>query len=537
MYPLGVVIRLTSPGSRGSTLLWTVAAIAGATALLLEIALVLPRTFDDAFITFRYGLNLSSGFGLLWNPGEAPVEGFSSILGVIVSAASIAAGVYPLITAKLIGAASALTTLALILYLGNALRTRERLVAAALLLLSPDVAYHAISGMENAWVLPLVTYLVIRHLELESFSAKTFAFVGTILLLSCLLRPEGHLFAIVFGGLHAWRLCRGEVSGRSFWILAGPLLIGLTVLHVARFAWFGSLLPNTYYAKHTGGGLLETVLTGTLYLGERFVPVYGVLWVLAIWAALGRGTALSRVHLALLVAFPAYVLSVGGDDPTFGGARLLLPILPIIWIVAAQHATSVFRGWASTGAGLLAIAVLGAAVNAVWYFDTARGLYQLTALSTNIPSTIIAADTAHIRALLKPEWLPLSTYLAGVVAPNEHIALPWAGRVPFETRLPTIDLLGLNDRHIASQPKRQRGTDVKYDAEYVLARHPRVICDNFQLRGMQISDFGGMTDAQLHALGAIKIGQRELLRSPALASRYVVDPRAPSPGCFIRIGP
>lgn len=526
----------TPPRSRRSALIWAAVAVASATTLLLEIALVFPRTFDDAFITFRYGLNVSNGFGLLWNPGEAPVEGFSSTLGVIVAAASITAGVYPLITAKVIGAASALTTLALILYLGNALRTRERLMAVALLLLSPDVAYHAISGMENAWVLPLMTYLVIRHLELESFTAKTCAFVGTVLFLLCLLRPEGHLIAAVFGGLHAWRLRRGEVTARAFWIWAGPLLIALTVLHVARFAWFGSLLPNTYYAKHTGGGLLETLLTGTLYLGERFFPVYGLFWVVAIWAALRSGTAPSRVHLALLAAFPAYVLVVGGDDPTFGGARLLLPILPVIWILAAQYATSVSRHWGSAVAGLLAIAVLGAAVNAVWYYNTARGVYQLTALSNDIPSTIIAANTAHIRALLRPEWLPLSTYLAGVVAPNEYIALPWAGRVPFETGLPTIDLLGLNDRHIASQQKRQRGIDVKYDAAYVLSRRPRVICDNFRLRGMQVSDFGGMTDAQLHALGAIKVGQRQLLRSPALASQYVVDPSAPSPGCFIRVG-
>ena len=32
---------------------------------------------DDAFISFRYA---AAGHGLTWNPGEAPVEGYSNFL-------------------------------------------------------------------------------------------------------------------------------------------------------------------------------------------------------------------------------------------------------------------------------------------------------------------------------------------------------------------------------------------------------------------------------------------------------------------------
>lgn len=512
-----------------ATLTLTFAAV-----LLAQFALVFVNWFDDTFITFRYGQHLAEGLGLRWNPGEAPVEGFTSTLGVLVAAASVSAGVYPLLTAKLIGVIAALVTLGLILHAGHSLTLRERTLAAGLFLMSPDVAYHSISGMENAWLLPIVTYLAIRHMDLSSFSARTMAGVGAALLGLCLLRPEGHLICGLFLAWHAWRCHRQELSPRLFWMLAVPVLAGLVLLHGARLVWFGSLLPNTYYAKHAGGSFLDSLLTGTVYLGSRFFHVYGVFWMLAMWAALRSPTAASRVHLAMLVAFPLYVLKVGGDDPSFGGARLLLPILPIIWLGAAKFSASItFTRVAAAGA-ILALVGFGAAVNVVWYVGTTRALYNQSGLSTRVPEAIMAANRKHVRELVAPTPLPMSEYLLATIAPDEYISLPWAGRIPFETRLLTIDLLGLNDRHIAQLPKPERGIDVKYDAAYVLARGPKIICENVRVHGLDIGALAGLTDAELHARGAIKVGQRALLRSPVLAQGYVIDLMSPEPGCFIR---
>src|SRR5438874_2279905 len=36
--------------------------------------------FDDAMISMRYAKNLAHGAGLVWNPGEAPVEGYTNFL-------------------------------------------------------------------------------------------------------------------------------------------------------------------------------------------------------------------------------------------------------------------------------------------------------------------------------------------------------------------------------------------------------------------------------------------------------------------------
>ena len=42
--------------------------------------------FDDAMISMRYAKNLADGNGLVWNPGEDPVEGFTNPLWVIFMA-------------------------------------------------------------------------------------------------------------------------------------------------------------------------------------------------------------------------------------------------------------------------------------------------------------------------------------------------------------------------------------------------------------------------------------------------------------------
>src|SRR6185436_5794749 len=43
--------------------------------------------FDDAMISMRYAKNLADGFGLRWNPGAAPVEGYTNFLWTLYMAA------------------------------------------------------------------------------------------------------------------------------------------------------------------------------------------------------------------------------------------------------------------------------------------------------------------------------------------------------------------------------------------------------------------------------------------------------------------
>jgi len=50
---------------------------------------------DDAFISFRYSVNLAHGQGLVFNPGMERVEGYSNFLWVLMLAALDVVGLAP----------------------------------------------------------------------------------------------------------------------------------------------------------------------------------------------------------------------------------------------------------------------------------------------------------------------------------------------------------------------------------------------------------------------------------------------------------
>ncbi|MCS6835322.1 MAG: hypothetical protein NZ750_04810 [Anaerolineae bacterium] len=45
--------------------------------------------FEDSMISMRYAWNFVQGHGLVWNVGEAPVEGYTNFLWVLVMASQI----------------------------------------------------------------------------------------------------------------------------------------------------------------------------------------------------------------------------------------------------------------------------------------------------------------------------------------------------------------------------------------------------------------------------------------------------------------
>jgi hypothetical protein len=80
--------------------------------------------------------------------------------------------------------------------------------------------------------------------------------------------------------------------------------------------------------------------------------------------------------------------------------------------------------------------------------------------------------------------IKLGRHLAATRSPDTVIAVPSAGAIPFYSRLPTIDMYGLNDAHIAHSPfpAGAPGRMMKWDSEYVLSRNPDVIVMNLGYR-------------------------------------------------------
>src|SRR5215472_10857237 len=93
--------------------------VLASTGMLIVAALAVPFSrlppLDDAYITFRYARHLAEGYGLgAWNHTGEHVEGYSSLLWTLVLAGAARLGVDLRMASKLLGAAAALTVLAVL---------------------------------------------------------------------------------------------------------------------------------------------------------------------------------------------------------------------------------------------------------------------------------------------------------------------------------------------------------------------------------------------------------------------------------------
>src|SRR5215471_13513339 len=130
---------------------WSVLALA--TAGYLIACYQLQRVIaDDAYISFRFARNLAEGYGLVWNIGGEPVEGYTDPLWVFLLSGVCRLGfdiekIYPWLA---IGATLGTIVLILNLVQPKAGRVHPWVTAIVAFYLSDRyAATHTVSGMET----------------------------------------------------------------------------------------------------------------------------------------------------------------------------------------------------------------------------------------------------------------------------------------------------------------------------------------------------------------------------------------------------
>ena len=339
-----------------------------ATAFGVVRAARLSWTGDDAYITFRYARHLVDGHGLVYNVGER-VEGYSNFLWTLWCALGLRLGVSAESWANAWSIACYAATIALLALLtvqrrrdargGAPLGVWGALPAAALLAASHrEWAVFATSGLETSMftLLVVVGYAAcvqaLRAMRRNDASTQGAAdpatrwivIAGVIEGLVCLSRPDGARFAVVTGAFLLWSL-RSPRRVLGYAIAVAALVVPYAIW---KLAYYGDLLPNTFYAKSAarawlGQGLLYIGLYAREYwaLSAGFVAAVGV-WVAGAFTgprgassaenAPDGGTAAAwRPALALAVVIGVadliYVAWVGGD---FMNARFLIPTTPFL---------------------------------------------------------------------------------------------------------------------------------------------------------------------------------------------------------------
>jgi hypothetical protein len=457
----GLVWRAAAPrlrsiaSSRRNWLWWLVASIAVGLALALDRA----SLFDDAFISFRYAANWLDGHGLVFNPGE-PVEGYTNFLWVVVVGAVAAVTGIEL---PAVGLALSLVCFAANLVVVTRIArqltpTAPVPLATCLLAVQYTFTSFGTTGMETGAASLLVN---LGALALVSGGGPSkAALAGLALVLAALTRPDHAIFygaggiAVVAVAAPAnWWRRPGEVARRIAPLAlayAAPLLL-YAVYAAWKLSFYGSMLPNTYFAKSADTPYWDQ---GLLYAAMFFLDSH--FWILAIlfavWLASrspNEGTARLRVFAGLAVPlYTLYVIRVGGD---FMHGRFFVSLMPLLALAAEQlvwmwRDRRPGRSWQL--AALLAFTIGGGAFfdgsEMRWYVVDERRYYPLTQLYPPV------VDHANYRA-----GIVLGKLEATGVLP--HIATSGVGMVGYYSRLPVIDRVGLTDKTVAHQPLAKRG--------------------------------------------------------------------------------
>jgi hypothetical protein len=488
----------------------------------------------------------------VWNPGEKPVEGYTTFLWAAIHAPFIAAGISPLLVSKIISAFSGIILIIFVLSPFNLVIQTGiwRIALAIMVAICPALLFYCQSGMETFFFMTLIllgTFLWISS-RLSENRLRYVVGASIILGIAALTRPEGLL---VFGTTWLIDLCqtrrRGLLSGRWWHGLVQyslPFLVIWAPYFLWRFHYYGYFFPNTYYAKYSGNRLRNLPL-GFLYIGKAFTSY--LVMPLAFMIGMASSTSvnadgrLREISSIRKIIFPLsilasvyifYVLWMGGDDTSaFPSVRLIVPVLPIIWLALFTFCEATVKGTSRLRQALLATALLALSLFAwtsdgfMLLKDANPGLRSVNTVRANLE--LIYGKARHLGDESPGE---LALWVHKVTDSKALIAVPFAGRIPYYADRPAIDTLGLNDVHIAHMAPLQGGFDVKMDPEYVLSRHPILIVVNvkrcYWYQQCSFTEAGGWKLGDEHFL--------ELLRN---RSDYSLVDRVPGSICVFEYHP
>lgn len=466
--------------------------LAACAALVVRALSFYPFMADDAFISLRYAERLVDGHGLTWTDGVR-VEGYSNLLWVLACALLGKLGVDLVVAARVLGMGATLATVAVLAW---TCRARPLLACGAALAgfaLAGPIAAWSMAGLEQpmlalwlalglSFALPLVDDSVADG---PSRPGTAGVFFG----LAALTRPDGLLFG---AGVGVVLLVSGRPRADRFRQLlrfAAPIAALIAAQLAFRLVYYRDFIPNTGHAKLALSP--AHVVRGSFHVWDGLVASRSIFLVVGLAFVLctirKRQTRLALFATPMLV-WLGYLALVGGD--IFPAWRQFVPALvPAALLVGEGVAVALDGG-------------------STWRWVVAVVLANAFFLGVH--------DQKHDKRLAfakseRWEWdgEVVGRFLADAFSAKAPLlAVDPAGAVPYFSRLPALDMLGLNDRFLATHPPADFGQTTSIGHElgngpYVLEQRPDLILfclpegnDKPCFRsGRELLDLNGFRDA------------------------------------------
>lgn len=420
--------------------------------------------FDDAMISMRFAKNFANGYGLLWNPGEPPVEGFTNLLWTLymslwhllrVPESKICLVIQ--ITDVIVQIASICLTHGI----SEKIFGKGKLVALLPPLLTAfyyPLNFWSLGGMEVGvlsllllWIASIVQRLIGNRNEDsdQSSAASQPGMARTALLvplayflfwIAIFVRMDSAvplLASIVFlfcfdAGRRMQHLIQGGIA----------LLSSLGLLEVLRLAYYHDLLPNTYYLKVTGFPVLSRIAQGAFNLYTFVLKSNPWFFAIAAFGLFKFKAEKFVLYLAAIVLGQfAYSVYVGGDAWESTGNRYITQAMPLFFIIFACGIQALSQiqlnnprldKWPGRIAAVIACVSLLS-------FNNVGGLKYLFLLE---PHESYGPNMVR---------LELGLALRKVVRENGHIAATLCGILPYFADRNCIDMLGKCDPVVAKE--------------------------------------------------------------------------------------
>jgi arabinofuranosyltransferase len=398
---------------------------------------------DDAYISFVYSKNLINGNGLTYN--GLLVEGFSNLSWVILLSPFINANLDIIKFARFFSIISGIVSLTLVFNLAQKIVKRNKLstsllASCSVAVLSPFLAW-TMGGLETILLSSLIMVLI--YIEWMEFDVRKILSPFLIFIIS-LTRPEG---IIVFPIWVAYLYIKNNKNLKIVLMEAILVIIPFFIYILLRWYYYGYPLSNTAYLKLSPS--ISTSIEAAHWLWNFLMlrPIFSLILLSGIIITIlnkhfEKGFLLV---IGISIGFIAFIVFSGRD--WMPHHRFIAPIIPLM---------------------SFPIAIL---------IDSIQGkLFQKIVVITLIIGIGFELFMTY------SQYLPLSVefgrYTAGLkqagIWINENtrddatIAVVDAGALAYYGNRKTIDILGLNDEHIAHSVD-------KMDSDYVLYFKPDII--------------------------------------------------------------
>jgi len=437
---------------------------------------------DDAFISFRYAKNFVKGFGLVFNKGEK-LEGYTNFLWTIIIALPLKFNLDPIKFVFITGIVFFIITLLLTYKLSILIFKSKTLSLITIILLGTNytMSCYATGGLETQMQTAIVTacyYLFIKYMLESNWELKTSFSLSILLALSILTRPDSILFAVIIFSTSIFvKKKEGLFQAsklKNYLALIVPFLVIMLFYLIWKVNYYGNILPNTFYAKADGQ---TSIISGLIYVGwflaTYWLFLFPLILIFFFKEFLHETNFKINLLLITILVWTLYLIKIGGGFMEF---RFFVPILPFIFIVIVWIIDKIIQP-EKLKVVFLVIIIIGSIFHAVT-FHYQSGIEGIRVLESHLTNP-------------NENWIAVGKNLKTIFGDSDiKIAVTAAGAIPYYSELPTLDMLGLNDKYVAreknvvsNRPGHQKLASISYlqsKGVNILIGEPFVIDNSFK---------------------------------------------------------